>query len=68
MNRREFLKAGSNALALGALVPSGLAAPENTPAPTRRKIKKAIMYATVGVKGSVLEKFTAQTFGGWEYG
>ena len=66
MNRREFLKAGSNALALGALVPSGLAAPENTPAPTRRKIKKAIMYATVGVKGSVLEKFTAIKAAGFE--
>ena len=66
MNRREFLKAGSNALALAALLPSGLAAPENTPGPNRRKIKKAIMYATVGVKGSVLEKFTAIKAAGFD--
>lgn len=51
LQRREFLRLGSAglaALALGADAPA-----------KKRPIEKAIMYATIGVKGSVLEKFTA---------
>ena len=59
LNRREFFKAGSSALAVAALAPAALAAVEKTAAPKKRNIKKAIMYATVGVKGSVLEQFKA---------
>jgi hexulose-6-phosphate isomerase len=68
MNRREFLKKGSSALALAACVPSGFAATENgaeAPRP-RRQIHKAIMWGTVGVKGSILEKMKAVKEAGFE--
>jgi len=71
LNRREFLKAGSGALAL-ALAAPGLANAENTAAAKKRPIKKAIMYATVGGKDtvmenwSVLEKFKAIKEAGFE--
>lgn len=61
LNRREFLKTGSSALAavaLSAAHPHTRAA-ESAGAPGNRKIRKAIMYATVGLKGSVAEKFKA---------
>ncbi len=51
--RREFLKIGGGALAASALAPSDLLAAKTRP------LKKAIMFATVGVKGTVLEKFQA---------
>jgi hexulose-6-phosphate isomerase len=54
MNRRDFVKA-SGALALAAVTPSILAAD----APPARSIKRAIMWGTVGVKGTVLEKMKA---------
>src|SRR5881227_3316134 len=67
VNRREFLRTGSGALAAVALSPSaGLAAADNPVMPSKRKIRKAIMYATVGVKGSVLEKFQAIKEAGFE--
>ena len=53
-NRREFLKRG--VLAAAALTPSLQAA--EVPA-KKRTLQKAIMYATIGYKGSVLEKFQA---------
>ncbi len=40
-------------------VPAGLAA-------SRRNLRKAIMYSTIGVKGSVLEKFRAMKEAGFE--
>jgi hexulose-6-phosphate isomerase len=55
INRRDFLKAGGGALAFATLAPAGHAAAS----PSKRMIQKAVMYATVGVKGSVLEKFKA---------
>ena len=65
--RREFLKAGGAALALASLAPRLLAADEKTsPAPAKRQIKKAIMWATVGVKGSVTEKMKAIKDAGFE--
>lgn len=49
MNRRNFVKAGSL-----AAVASAFAAPAK-----QRNIRKAIMYETISMKGSVLEKFQA---------
>lgn len=48
-------------LALATLAPGALAAEEKKPenAAPKRTIKKGIMWATVGVKGSVLEKMQA---------
>jgi len=62
MNRREFLQAGAGALALAATAPGALAAEANAveaAAASKRNLKKGIMWGTVGVKGSVLEKMKA---------
>ena len=66
MNRRDFLKAGGGAFAAVALAPSRLSAADTPAAARKRKIKKAIMYGTVGLKGSVLEKFKAIKEAGFE--
>src|SRR6266566_468982 len=66
LNRREFIRAGSGTLAALALGPSHLGAADSVAAPTKRKIRKAIMYGTVGYKGSVLEKFKAIKAAGFE--
>jgi len=58
MNRRDFLAVGGGLLALSALAPGALRAQEKSPA-AKRSIKKGIMWATVGIKGSVLEKMQA---------
>jgi hexulose-6-phosphate isomerase len=58
VNRRNFLMAAGAAMAAPALV-RPLAA-------KTRDIHKAIMYATVGVKGTVLEKFQAVKAAGFE--
>src|SRR5947209_19686716 len=60
INRRSFLKATVGAAAMAALGPYGYCA-----AP-KRDLRKAIMYATIGVKGSVLEKFRAMKEAGFE--
>jgi hexulose-6-phosphate isomerase len=54
LNRRDFLKLGGSTLAVAALGP-GLAAAQEK----KRAIQKAIMYNTIGYKGSVMEKFKA---------
>lgn len=61
MQRREFLKTGAGALALAALAPHVLAEAGNPSgaAAVKRPLKRGIMWATVGVKGSVLEKMKA---------
>ena len=68
MNRREFFQAGTGALALAAAVPGGLVteADAGDPANPKRNIKKGIMWGTVGVKGSVLEKMKAAKQAGFE--
>src|SRR5437868_5163882 len=73
-NRRESIKASAGTLALMAGRASGRAADtaigvaevfvstQSTVynlSPSRRPIKKGIMWATVGVKGTVLEKMKA---------
>jgi hexulose-6-phosphate isomerase len=62
LNRREFVKLGGGALA-GALVPIVASAKENE---SKRTLRKAIMYATIGFPGSVLEKFRAVKAAGFE--
>jgi L-ribulose-5-phosphate 3-epimerase len=62
MNRRAFLHTTALATVAGAIKPSFAAENE----PKKRAIKKAIMYATVGVKGSVMEKFRAVKEAGFE--
>src|SRR5438105_3713653 len=70
MKRREFLKSGATALALAAVGPSAFAADQITLAVAdaipKRSIKKAIMWGTVGLKGSVLEKMQAIKAAGFE--
>lgn len=56
MKRRDFIKTGAAALALGALGSLPGAGAEAAP---RRSLKKGIMWGTVGVNGSVLEKMQA---------
>ena len=68
MHRREFLKTSAGAFALAALAPGAFAAEEKTPetAAPKRTLKKGIMWGTVGVKGSVLEKMKAIKEAGFE--
>jgi L-ribulose-5-phosphate 3-epimerase len=65
VTRRDFLRTGGILTALAATAPLGFAA--NEPAATpKRAYKKAIMWATVGVKGSVLEKMRAVKAAGFD--
>src|SRR5947207_6735082 len=64
LNRREFIKISSGALAAAALHSTPLTAADSVP--QKRNIKKGVMYATVGVKGSVLEKFKAIKAAGFD--
>src|SRR2546426_3068705 len=59
MKRREFLKNGAKAVTVAALAPSALCADADVATTTKRSIHKAIMWGTVGFKGSVLEKMKA---------
>lgn len=58
MNRRSFLQLTAAATFTGALAPEAFAA--------KRKLQKAIMYSTIGVKGSTMEKFKAMKAAGFE--
>lgn len=62
MNRRTFLHSTAIAAAATAVAPA-IAAES---APKKRAIKKAIMYSTLSVKGSVMEKFAAAKQAGFE--
>lgn len=64
LNRRDFLALGGGALASAALAPAVSLAADD-PA-KKRQLRKAIMYATIGFKGSVLEKFQAVKAAGFE--
>src|SRR3954469_3651607 len=59
MNRRSFLKVSAGAVTAAAFVSTASAAP-------KRNLRKAIMYSTIGVKGSVLEKFRAMKEAGFD--
>ncbi len=60
MKRRAFLKT-STGLALAAALVSPASG-----AARKRALKKAIMYSTIGVKGTVLEKFRAMKAAGFD--
>jgi hexulose-6-phosphate isomerase len=69
IKRREFLKNSAGALALTALAPSNLVADDATAVSSstgKRKLRKAVMWGTVGMKGSVLEKMKAIKEAGFE--
>jgi L-ribulose-5-phosphate 3-epimerase len=67
MRRREFLICGASALALAALTPGVIASEgKKAEASAKRTLKKGIMWATVGVKGSVLEKMQVVKDAGFE--
>jgi len=66
MKRRDFLKGSAGALALAALAPGAFAQAQTPAAAQKRSIRKAIMWGTVGVKGSVLEKMKAVKEAGFE--
>ena len=58
MKRRAFLKISAG-VAAAAFAPPTVAAP-------KRALRKAIMYSTIGVKGTVLEKFRAMKAAGFD--
>jgi hexulose-6-phosphate isomerase len=64
LQRREFLKFTGGLAVAAAAAPLALRADE--PPAKKRSIKKAVMYATIGLKGSVLEKFQALKAAGFE--
>jgi hexulose-6-phosphate isomerase len=64
MNRRNFLQLSGGLLAATTVAPAILTAADQ-PA-KKRAIKKAMMYATVGYPGSVMEKFKAVKAAGFE--
>lgn len=63
MNRREFIKNGSAALALAGVTSLGFAQESST---AKRTLKRGIMWGTVGVEGSVLEKMKAVKEAGFD--
>jgi hexulose-6-phosphate isomerase len=67
-SRREFLKLSATALAATAWSGQLLKAADHAAAASRakRNLKKAIMWGTVGVKGSVLEKMQLVREAGFE--
>jgi L-ribulose-5-phosphate 3-epimerase len=69
MNRRDFVKQSATAMSLALMGAAGLAAEPGQPqssAPTRRSIKKGIMWGTVRIKGSVLDKMKAVKAAGFD--
>ena len=65
LNRRDFLKLGSGAVSGGHAGQEPPSRPAAEPA-KKRKIRKAMMYATISFKGTVLEKFQALKAAGFE--
>jgi L-ribulose-5-phosphate 3-epimerase len=63
INRRDFLLATGATAAAATLTISAAADDQPT---TKRKIKKAVMYATIGFKAPVLEQFKALKDAGFE--
>src|SRR5881394_3343022 len=65
MNRREFLRTSTSAVAVSMFGPGIIgAAPE--PPSSKPVIRKAIMWATVGMKGTIVEKMKAIKEAGFE--
>jgi len=69
MNRRDFVKQSATAMSLALMGVAGLSAEPGQPpsaSAARRSIKKGIMWGTVGVKGSVLDKMKAVKAAGFD--
>jgi len=67
IDRRSFVAQTGLAIAAAAFSPAQLhAAADSNASPKKRSIKKGIMYDTIGVKGSVLEKFKAVKDAGFD--
>ena len=64
--RREFIQLSATATAAALLAPALLAAEKEAPPIKARTLKKAIMWGTVGVKGSVMQKMQAVKEAGFE--
>ena len=64
--RRDFLKRGSATLALAVVGEQLFAAGKPSAAAANRPIKKAIMWGTIGFKGSIAEKMHAVQEAGFE--
>jgi L-ribulose-5-phosphate 3-epimerase len=62
MNRRTFLHTTALAASSAVVAPAFAAESE----PKKPAVKKAIMYSTIGVKGSVMEKFSAVKQAGFD--
>ncbi|MBI5386167.1 MAG: sugar phosphate isomerase/epimerase [Verrucomicrobia bacterium] len=60
MNRRSFLKITAGVAASAAFLPHAQAAA------SKRNLRMAIMYSTIGIKGTVLEKFRAMKEAGFD--
>jgi hexulose-6-phosphate isomerase len=58
-SRREFLLQTGGTLLASMMIPTALSAADNSASAAKAAGKKAIMWDTVGVKGSILEKFKA---------
>lgn len=63
LTRRDFLRTGSSAAIAAALAPTVSLAADT---PKKRPLQKAIMYATISYKGSVLDKFKAVKAAGFD--
>jgi L-ribulose-5-phosphate 3-epimerase len=61
LSRRNFLSRAGSALALTAVFGASAQGPKK-----KRSLKKAMMYPTLGIKGSVLEKFKALKAAGFD--
>src|SRR6185503_3987033 len=61
LTRRNFLARTGSALALTAVFGASAQEPKK-----KRSLKKAMMYPTLGIKGSVLEKFKALKAAGFD--
>jgi len=64
LSRRKFIAHAGCTLGAAALSLGNLSAAES--APKKRALKKAMMFPTLGMKGSVLEKFKALKTAGFE--
>jgi hexulose-6-phosphate isomerase len=64
MHRRDFLKVGGAAAAVAGL--RTVSSQADDPPTKKRSIKKAIMYATIGYPGSVMDKLKAVKAAGFE--
>ena len=67
LTRRDFLRTAGATIAVAAAGPQLFAADEKPSTPqAKRPIKKAIMWGTIGVKGSIAEKMKAVKAAGFD--